>query len=169
MAVHRLKRGEQARAPLAVEAADGAAQLVDRLRDLGAFGAAALLKVLQLRQFLRGDEVDRADALALCRLPFQLRLFGLCATNLGAGEAVPLGQYRRRTFEALPAKPVGFDAVGGGGLGAGDRPGPRLARDRQRLACLREAGLRLPQRGLGRAFLRLRFLRPVGKGEAVRA
>ena len=65
MAVDRLEGGEQPRAAFAVEAADRAAQAVDRLGQFVAFGAAACLLFLELGQFARGDEIDRADPLAV--------------------------------------------------------------------------------------------------------
>ena len=55
MAVHRLECGKQALAPLPVETADGAAQLMNGLGEFRAFGAAGRLAGFQLRQFLRRD------------------------------------------------------------------------------------------------------------------
>ena len=151
MPVYGLERGEQALPPLAIEAADRSAQLVDRLREFRAFRSAGSLGSFQFLQFLRGDQIDRADPLTLGMKAVMIGQFGLGDADLGTGKAQFLRQNRRRTFEPLARQAVGFDTSLVGGLGAGDGGGAGFARSRQRLARLR----RTP---LGRAQPTLRFL-----------
>ena len=65
MAVYRLKSRQQPRAAFAVQAADGTAQAVDGEGQLFAFGKACALLHFEFGQFLGGDQVDRANALAV--------------------------------------------------------------------------------------------------------
>ena len=75
MAVDLLEGGEQPGAALAVEAADRAAQAMDRDAQLLALGLAGEAAFLQLVQLALGDEIDRADPLALLHLPLEPRRF----------------------------------------------------------------------------------------------
>ena len=61
--VHFLERGPQALAAFAVEVADRAAQPVDRFVQFGLLGGAGAVLLLDPRQLLGGDQVDRADPL----------------------------------------------------------------------------------------------------------
>ena len=65
MTVYRLERGQQPRAAFAVEAADRAAQAVDRLAKLFAFCNARALLLFELGQFVGGNQVDRTNPFAL--------------------------------------------------------------------------------------------------------
>ena len=125
---------EQAHPPFAVEAADRAAQAVDRLLQLVALGGAGQAAVFQLGQLLLGDEVDRSQPLALGGHAVETGFLRLGIVELAGVEAEPLGQQRRRAFELLAALPGELGAAGFLRLGAGNRPGPGLARPGERLA-----------------------------------
>ena len=125
--VDRLERGEQALAAFAVEAADRAAQAMDRLGQFLAFGAAAGLHLLQFLQFQRRDEIDRANPLAIGREAVMVGLFGLGEADVGAGKAQLFGQERGWAFETFARQPVGFDPPFIRGFGAGRGGGARFA------------------------------------------
>ena len=106
MAVDRLERGQQPLPPLAVEGADRSAQAIDRLTKLVAFGRVADARLLEFGKFALGDQVDRADPLALERRPLMVRGFGAGIADVVRREADAFGKQRRRTGEPLVGQPA---------------------------------------------------------------
>ena len=72
--IHLLKCGQQAFAPLAVEAGDSIAQFTDRPFEIGLFGNQRVVLFLYLTGVFLGAQVDRAKRIAL---PFQAVHVGL--------------------------------------------------------------------------------------------
>ena len=92
MAVDSLERGQQAQAALAIEAADGTAQARDCLPQFVALGDCRQARAVEFRQFLFGDEVDRADPLALGGPAIKGALFYIGVVQGGGVEPDPFGQ-----------------------------------------------------------------------------
>src|SRR5205085_12434879 len=101
MAVDILEGREQARSSLAVQAADRAAQAVNGEPELLALGLAGQPAFLKLVELALGDQIDRADPLALLHLPLERGGFEGHLLDQAFVETDPLGEQRRRTFELL--------------------------------------------------------------------
>ncbi len=98
MLVHRVEGGAQPFAPLAVEAADRAAQPVHRLGEFGLFGGARSVLRLGFGKFVGGDQIDRPQPFARRGQALQLL-------------RVPLG---RDAAASAPSKPMRSGSSGGG-------------------------------------------------------
>src|SRR3546814_257620 len=118
MAIHRLERREQPRAALAIEAADRTAEAVDRLRQFLDLGGASLTLGIEFDEFVGGDEIDRAEPLAVGDQPVVLRRFGIGVADARALEPRLLREQRRRTFETFARQTAHFDAAEFGIFGA---------------------------------------------------
>ena len=155
VAVDRLERGAQPFAALAIEAADRAAQAVDRLGQFGLLGGAGAVTRLGLGQFVGGDQIDRADPLAVGGEAVHRGAFFPGQRDLGGGEGEALGQQRRRALEALARDAAHFGAalfLAGGARGGS---GAALPRAGERFGGFGEGGFGQPRsfRGVGdRAF-----------------
>src|SRR3546814_19601270 len=98
MAIHRLERREQPRAALAIEAADRAAEAVQRLRQFLDLGGASLTLGIEFDEFVGGDEIDRAEPLAVGDQPVVPRRFGGGVADARALEPRLLRAQRRGEF-----------------------------------------------------------------------
>src|SRR6188768_4498328 len=101
MLVDLLERGPQAFAALAVEIADRAAQAVDRLGQLALLGDAGAVFLLEPGELVGGDEVDRADPLAVSDEAVHRRRFFAGVGHLPGLEGEAGRQQRGRALEAL--------------------------------------------------------------------
>ena len=166
MAVDLLIGFEQPDAAFAVEAADRAAQAVDRLGQFLALPRRPWCGFVELGQLLLGDQVDRADPFALGGQALEAGLLLLGIGELGGVEAELLRQQRRRAFEPLEADAGIFGAAGFLRFGAGGGGGAAFAGfgggfvGRRRAAAAMSASAASAAcssaRGLGRLRLALR-------------
>ena len=155
MAVDLLEGGEQPGAALAVEAADRAAQAVDGDAQFLALGLAGEAAFLELVQLAFGDEIDRADPLALLHLPLEpRRIPARPRAIVASSKPIRLGQQGRRAFELLAGDARHLDAAAVLRLGAGGGAGAGLAGGGLRLAGLGELRLGRAQRLLAGALVR---------------
>src|SRR5690606_8055454 len=111
MLVDRFERSEQALAAFAIERADAAAQAMYGLSELVALLCAGSGALRQFGQFAFGDEIDRADALALRDQAIMRGGFILRMAHGRCFEAGAIGQQRWRAFEALARQAPHFDAA----------------------------------------------------------
>ena len=96
----------------AIEVADRPAQPVDCLGQLFRFLGALDACFVELGQLLLGDEIDRADALALGRQPLQQCRLRFRIDALAFVEAELFGQPLRQALEPFEADPSIFGAAG---------------------------------------------------------
>ena len=128
MAVDLLERLAEPLAAFAVEAADRAAQAVDRLGQLGLFGGAAAVLGFDPFEFFGGHQIDRADPLACRGQPVHFGAGFLGAGHAVGGEGEAFGEQRGRALEALARDPAHFDPARILVLRACGEPGAGLAR-----------------------------------------
>ena len=128
MGVHLGEGIEQARAAFAVEAADRAAQAVDRLLQIVALSGASGARFLEFGKLGFGDEVDRAETLALGDEAVKGDGFLVGRGKADDLEAELFGQERWRTSELFTADAGIFSAAQFLVLGASDRPGAAFTR-----------------------------------------
>ena len=123
IAVHLFEGRQQAFAPLAVQARDPGAQLLDRLFQIGLFGDQRVMFGLDLLRVFLGTQVDRAQRVALAA-----QAVDVVVQRLGRGHRFGVGvktlqQRRRVKLRLLMDALDGMGHAFAGGLGA--RLGPR--------------------------------------------